>query len=361
MERHGKMIKQLVIKNFQSHKNSVLEFVPGVNIIVGTSDSGKSAILRALRWVVWNRPTGNAFRSYWGGDTQVSVHLYDGDIIVRGKGKQEEYYLNDIQFKAFRTEVPSEIKSVLNIGEINLQQQLDQPFLLTLSPGEVAQKFNKIARLDQIDKGISNIQKMTRAASTELKFVKGEISDLQEELKKYDFVEDMERETEALSDLSDNLHKIGKSINDLDVVIKAYEEYKEQIKEVTKLTELEDKVNSLVGILDEMESLGTDIENLTGILTISKTTKIAISKTSHIINLTPKVDLSIQLINKMDQSQKDMGNLGEILDDIKYTKSKVGELTKILDDLKEEFKEEMGDTCPLCGQSVDPTKLRWNE
>jgi len=66
------MIKTLSIQNYQSHKDSTLEFDPGVNVIVGSTDSGKTAIIRALRWLIWNRPNGDSFRSTWGGDTKVT-------------------------------------------------------------------------------------------------------------------------------------------------------------------------------------------------------------------------------------------------------------------------------------------------
>ena len=52
------MIKSVELKNFQSHNQSRLEFCDGVNIIVGASDSGKSAILRGLFWVLYNNPNG---------------------------------------------------------------------------------------------------------------------------------------------------------------------------------------------------------------------------------------------------------------------------------------------------------------
>ena len=74
------MIQSVHIQNFQSHKNSTLEFSPGVNIIVGTSDSGKTAIIRALRWVVWNRPSGDSLRSTWGGKTSVEICLDKGSV-----------------------------------------------------------------------------------------------------------------------------------------------------------------------------------------------------------------------------------------------------------------------------------------
>ena len=57
------MIKSLKIENFQSHKDSYLEFSNGINIISGKSNNGKTAILRALNWVITNRPQGIAFKS----------------------------------------------------------------------------------------------------------------------------------------------------------------------------------------------------------------------------------------------------------------------------------------------------------
>ena len=117
------MIHQLHIKNFQSHKDTKLDFVEGVNVIVGTTDSGKTALLRALRWLFRNRPTGDEFRSWWGGDTQVEVRLDDGEV-MRQKGNENLYYHRGVAYKAFGTDVPEEISKHLNIDEINLQNLL---------------------------------------------------------------------------------------------------------------------------------------------------------------------------------------------------------------------------------------------
>jgi ABC-type transporter Mla maintaining outer membrane lipid asymmetry ATPase subunit MlaF len=51
-------IKKLIIENFQSHKYTEVDFSEGFNIIFGPSDYGKSAIIRALRWVLYNEPGG---------------------------------------------------------------------------------------------------------------------------------------------------------------------------------------------------------------------------------------------------------------------------------------------------------------
>ena len=58
------MIKEINIKNFQSHDNTNLILDSGVNVIVGSSDSGKSAIIRALRWVTSCVPRGEIGRAW---------------------------------------------------------------------------------------------------------------------------------------------------------------------------------------------------------------------------------------------------------------------------------------------------------
>ena len=54
-------IKKIILENFQSHKYSVIELNEELNVIVGPSDSGKSAIIRGLKWALYNEPSGDYF------------------------------------------------------------------------------------------------------------------------------------------------------------------------------------------------------------------------------------------------------------------------------------------------------------
>lgn len=161
------MIKNLHVENFQSHENSHVEFAPGVNVVVGTSDGGKSALLRALNWVATNRPTGEAFRSRWGGDTVVTAVLADGGAVERLRSdKKNEYRLfaDDPQaestvLKAVGQDVPAEVAAALRLGDVNIQYQMDSPFLLSRdwSPGRVAEYLNEIVGLDAIDRAQATV------------------------------------------------------------------------------------------------------------------------------------------------------------------------------------------------------------
>ena len=91
------MLKKLEITNFQSHPKSSLEFVPGINVIFGTSRNGKTAIRRALEWVVTNRPSGGRFFSNFAGEkgsTKVLLETDDTPLIslekkIHRKGKEK--------------------------------------------------------------------------------------------------------------------------------------------------------------------------------------------------------------------------------------------------------------------------------
>ena len=126
-----KTIQSIKISNFQSHKNTTVNFVDGMNSIIGKSNAGKTAIIRAMVWVFFNKPSGDSFRSNWGGDTKVEIRLSDGAVIERIKGKSKNcYVINGKTYKAIRQSVPDEVKAIINVSDINVQHQLDAPFLL---------------------------------------------------------------------------------------------------------------------------------------------------------------------------------------------------------------------------------------
>ncbi len=138
------MIERIKLNNFQSHENSELVFSPGVNVIIGQSDSGKTAIIRALRWLVWNRPLGDAYISHWADKCSVEIEV-DKHTIKRIKERKNSnaYYLDGKLFNAVGGDIPDEIMKLLNLHEINLQQQLDRPFQALRKLFNGQEKFNK--------------------------------------------------------------------------------------------------------------------------------------------------------------------------------------------------------------------------
>lgn len=90
-------IRKIVIKNFQSHKDTEINLDDYV-IIHGATNSGKSAIIRAIKWCLYNEapPEGAELTRFGEKDTEVSLYFNDGKVISRKRsGKLNEYILYD--------------------------------------------------------------------------------------------------------------------------------------------------------------------------------------------------------------------------------------------------------------------------
>lgn len=160
-----KIIKSVKITNFQSHKNTLINFAgPScLTVITGPSDSGKSAVIRAIRWLCYNTPQGSDFISV-GEDKCVVSILFEGGTVVeriRTRGGVNRYTVNGEVFEGFGTNVPLEVQQAtgirkLQIGDmnflLNLSEQLDGPFLGKSIPGSARAKvLGKLAGTEEID------------------------------------------------------------------------------------------------------------------------------------------------------------------------------------------------------------------
>lgn len=302
------MIKSLSLSNFQSHKRSSLEFDPGVNVIIGPSDSGKTAVIRALRWLVWNRPLGDAMRSTWGGSTHVRITTEEG-IVTRLKNNTEQGYVLKIgdkvksHFNAVRTDVPKEISDILNLNEINLQQQLDSPFLLTDSSGEVAKHFNKVAHLDQIDSGLKNVQSWLNEIARTITSDEQREQQLIEELKEFKDLDKFEIEVEILE------------------------------RQQTSMITLINQKRSLDSLIEELGEIDQDIE-----------------EQEEILKAEPLLNKILGWIEDRDDKENTRSKLRKLIEMILYTTEKQIAAENRSKRLQTEFNAVFPDVCPLCGK-----------
>ncbi len=167
------MIERLQIRNFRAHERLNIIFSPLVNCIIGRNAVGKSTIIRAIRWVVRNKPPGDSVIN-WDAD-KASVRLtIDENKITRTRGKgTNTYRLNKNKpYKAFRSDIPTDIEKVMNLSDINFQGQHEAPFWFCKTAGEVSRQLNAIVNLEVIDTTLSNITSALNETQTIIKITK---------------------------------------------------------------------------------------------------------------------------------------------------------------------------------------------
>lgn len=163
------MINKIVINNFRSHEHTILELHPHVNAIIGRGQAGKTNVKRAVEWVANNRPLGSGFVSWWadGKPTEVFIGVtnpegaYTVSMIKVGDGSAV-YRVNDPkgevhEFKKMGSKVPELVRTVLNLDAVNMQHQLDQPYLVTGSKGDISRAVNRVIEAEVADRWLTEL------------------------------------------------------------------------------------------------------------------------------------------------------------------------------------------------------------
>jgi len=271
------MLELLKIENFQSHKKTELRLCPGVNIIVGPSDSGKTAIFRALKWLVTNRPSGDAFVSWFAkGECRISLKTEEGITISHSKG---EYTLDKTNYQAIGTGVPEQIAQALKILPLNWQSQMDAPFLLSESSGEVSRQLNEVADLSAIDVALSQINRVSRKVTSEIEILESQKEQGLAELDKYKSLDILEANLVVLKNKQKELKEIEKFIEQGKRLLEAFQKAKEELKAIPdtkhsekllveiekiypKQAELEKKVKQMQRLFSELREAREDLEGI---------------------------------------------------------------------------------------------------
>lgn len=254
------MITKVEIENFQSHKQSVLELVPGTNVIIGATDAGKSAIFRAINWVLFNRPLGDDFRSEWGGSTRVVLHLDDGTVVERLRtSSRNAYLLNGEVFEAFGQSPPEPVLNALRIDSFNVQSQMDPPFLLSASPGEAARLLNRAAAIDEIDRTISNLRKSQSEVSKRIEHNKHVLESYQEQLKQYDDLPELERKAKRAQVLERKLQEKGDLLRDVQKLIRRAREIEDLLSQEKDYATLSQKAKKAMATAEQLRNKQTQL------------------------------------------------------------------------------------------------------
>jgi len=356
------MIKNLQVFNFQSHKETHLDFHDGINILIGKSDSGKTALFRALDWVTNNRPTGDAFRSSWGGETRVILDTSE-HMINRWKSKTTEngYALLDkakaedegggcTEFKAFGQSVPEEILEAINMEQINFQRQLDSPFLLSESPGEVARQLNDVVNLNVIDSSLVNILKKIRRAHQDKQSKESQLEELKAEMSSFSYLGKMERDIKSLENIDADLYEISEDIEWMERTIRSCTDKEQDLKAARSIISIEKKLEHLESISCQIEDLDKDTSELRVLGSRISNQQKELEDAEKLLPAESKLAKLESITEQLGELIWNIDSMTDIGQQIRDKKNQLERAISQLEKAEEEFHELMPDECPLCGK-----------
>lgn len=360
------MLDHLFVKNFQSHNETLVHFVPGVNAIIGDPNSGKSALLRALQWVATNRPLGDSFIRRGEDEGRVQLVLQrNGQItaVTRVRGKASNFYFlvdgsRDASYTAFGNSPPDEVLEALNFSELNYQSQLSPYFLVFESPGAIAQYIRVATGLEDVKEVLDILSRHHRQMQGTLRDRQADLEEVETSLQAINRVD-----TAQLESLILLAEKIGIE----------KDEYAQKIQNLRILTSQLQEVQStrivlpearLKAISEEVISLSSDFSQISAELSAISSVVHDLIEIQHRQILLPDTldDLfehrqSLETEYNSLQSQiVELGGIVSNLIDMRKEKDKLAASIQEYEKEVLQLKNQLS-VCPACGSILtDETK-----
>lgn len=376
-------LKSLRIINIQSHEDTFIDFTNGLNIIVGESNHGKTAIYRAAKWLYLNEYDGNQEtfirknKSY----AEVIATLDSGYIIgrVQGthpvKGKVNEYYVVNpsnerTTYSSVSTSVPDAVWELLGIGHytmpgekkpaaVNFSDQDDPPFLLKESGPNKARILNSFTGVDKLDVAIRGLTTDSRDFSKQMKHLKDQSNSLNEEIKTYDSLEEYEDSLIKLSHLSEKADTDLKFIETLTTwlsVCKSLTTRASKSKRALDELAIYDKSCEVLSAIDAQI---LEFDKLQELHKFVQRVNAQMNVASNVINGLPEEASPCILQEKLDELEALKTHLNALqaqVAKIKDLSFKIKGYEKSIPDFEKDYTNLLvkSGTCPTCNTKITP-------
>lgn len=207
------MINQVAIKNFQSIASLELN-LGKLTVITGPSNSGKSAILRAIRVALTNSSSAEFVTS--GKKTAIVKLTTDTGTLTLERGPGVTVYnINDAKYQKAGKTTPEEARAVIKPGTvtagkdetilINFAGQFDKPLLVDATGTKVATVMGSLTNLATMMAAIREGNRRKLAAQAETKTLRKSLADL---LEQEESLEGAEEEVARLEEIAKRLEKV---------------------------------------------------------------------------------------------------------------------------------------------------------
>ena len=356
------MLKELTIHNFQCHRDVALSFVQGVNVIAGTSDAGKSAILKALLWVLTNRPQGLAFRSWQcaKGDT-VSVKLtLDDFVVTRWRDERSNEYVAEsktakepTRYVAMKSDVPSDLDKVLNLAPVNIQTQFQPHFLLAVSSAEVSRVLNDACDLSVIDTVVRGITGISNAAKATVTATEQELERLNVELNSLAWADGVEKMMASVQAEYGRIVVRQNAVDTLQSLIEALLTVHEYTKEAYARLDAMRSVDAVAELVTDVASQEVKCQQFAALIDRLRSVDVKL-KDIHTLpdDILAKADKACSGLTEIGESVERMEDVCSALSLIE---AKIRQVKRKQEEIEDKIRAFWKETpiCPLCGQEVN--------
>jgi len=364
-------IDEVEFANFQPHSLTTLSFSKHLNVITGRTHSGKSSLVRGMKWAFQNRPRGDNFRrdnTPSGDSTSVSVSFSEGTFITREKNPKKSlnaYHSSesDEPFVALRQDTPEEILQVTKMGKENLMSQGDGYFLIGKTPGQVAKELNKVVGLEIIDSKAAKAKRAAAKSSARTTFIDEQIESKQNNLStEFEGLDEIISDSELLTSRITSCKEDKATITSISSIISSIDREQEAIEESLAVMSL---VKDLTLVRQRLK-LSSDkrqrIDNVSRLMSSISNLERKVNEEKEIISLSDETKELWNSVFRIAERRLKLSKVERLYRSIAKERSSKEGASKLenecvlkRDELKESLKE-LQSYCQVCGSD----KEHWN-
>lgn len=359
------MIKSIGLVNFLSHKETYVEFVPGLNVIAGDSDKGKSSVLRGITWVAKDKPSGDAIKNWDAGKKEsVAVEMVlinpttgsEESVIKERIGSTSSYTLSTLPepLGVVGKDVPTEVLNMLNLAPLNFKGQHEQ-YALDISPGKLAKMINELVGLSIIDVSLKNLNTKIVKLKTLADAYSTDIERYNQDIDKLSYLEQMDADISELEQLEKTKREYTVKVSELSKIIENIEASTKELKEVRETLKIIPQTKSIdellghygfrIRMLEDLSITIKDIETIQESLIFEKGTLEAL----------PDAEALMEKIKKWDEQKKEFNKINPAINSATSLTSSVEKAckeTKLYQKQTDALLKKMG-VCPTCKRPLD--------
>lgn len=378
-----KKIKKIRIENFQSHEYTELEFSEGLTVIVGPSDQGKSAIIRAIKWVLFNEPRGTDFIRIGASTARVEITLDNQCKIIRERSKTKNRYHvvfsdgNEKTFEGFGNEVPQEVSEVHGIRKIQIDQdtaailtiseQLEGPFLLSSTGSTRAKAIGRLVGAHIIDRAIRDSVTDLRRSSQLVERIQADLEENKEQLKEFENLGEIEKgliqSEHLLKKTETGLYKY-KKLHALYENMKGNREEEEELQErmieLGQLDQLEQHTAHALSMLKNWRRVDALYDKLQSIDQELSRGKEIMNKTGAIRESTNIIEDMQEKVARLELISGHRGKLRDVIRRIHLEEEGLHHLETQSESLLQDYSQTLRHVgvCPLCRSEITQEKIK---
>lgn len=340
------MVKKISIRNFQSWQSLDIDLTSNTVAIVGPSNCGKSSIVRALIWLVYNEPSGDKFRSNFcrrGDATIVSVEMADGTKVERVRSASMNSATitypdgKSVELEKCGAGTVDAIARVLRISPFAKQSQHDSAFLLSYKSTDLEKLLNSVCNYSLLDDIIDTIAADKRETSLAIKRLEEQMKEKAKAAligwSAFMPVEEYERWESIRKDILNNIDELSLRVPRLERLQTLLDGVDANVLSID-LNALESKRGSTVSEYQKLSNLVSTIDRVEGIL--ANITEVTVDETdiSTVANTRGSLLTSLQLLTSISRK------VDELIASRKKHLAEVESIQHQLDGVE---------VCPLCG------------